>query len=169
MGFLCRLCHIGMISYKLLFQPLSLLWRIGGRGNRAANSKLLIKAWSCRWRTPMPESSRSSLRVTSVEQKMLLVLLSLGNHKSFRSPVPRIGGRGQRYLSVLSHTLPLPTHFFQTGLEAFSGRALILTLSDHNNIYHMANIKTSPSVFLSPSIYHRWLASWDCVFFFLVS
>ena len=62
-------------------------------GDEAESSKLLFMAWSLWSPVPIQKPSRSAHRVTSIEQMMCLVLISLriSVYKSFRSPVPGSG------------------------------------------------------------------------------
>lgn len=59
--------------------------------------------------------------------------------------------------------------FSQTGLDAIFERVLILILSLSSNAYHTANNKLAHLAPLSFPIHHRWPASRDHGFFFLVT
>ena len=97
-GVLWKLPRVGMISHKLHFQPPSPLCRMG---DWAENSKLLIMAWSFWW--PIP--SMSPPTVTSLEQRMLLVSLSVRNLQDFQELCARNQRRDQYIFSVILELL----------------------------------------------------------------
>ena len=76
----------------------------------AENSKLLIMDWSFWLPVSIQEPSRIPPRVASLEQKMLLVLLSLRNLQGFRSSVLEVGRKVQAETSThVSYHFQLPS------------------------------------------------------------
>lgn len=92
-GILWRIPHVTVINYYLHFQPLFPLWRMG---SGVENAKLLIRLGLSGDQPPF----RSPPRVSSVEQKMLLVLLSLRKLKGFQELCVR--NPGQRTIYIFS-------------------------------------------------------------------